>query len=263
MREILFGRRAVRECLRAGRRQAYRLLIAEGVRESDVLGEIVGLAERAPVPLQRVPRASLDQIANGGNPQGVALETARYPYADLDEILALAGSRGEPPFILLLDLLQDPQNVGTLLRTAAAVGVHGAVLQERRSAEITPAVANASAGAVEHLRIAQETNLARTMESLKTKGVWLMGLEAKGAERIDRAKLTGPLGLVVGSEGEGLRRLVREKCDFLVRLPMRGQIESLNAATAGSIALYYVWAARGFAGEREDRGPLIRANERR
>ncbi|MBI3360707.1 MAG: 23S rRNA (guanosine(2251)-2'-O)-methyltransferase RlmB, partial [Chloroflexi bacterium] len=159
MREILFGRNAVRECLRAGRRKVYRLVIAEGVREADVLGETVRLAERARVPVQRVPRDSVDQIAKGGGAQGIALEAEDYPYVDPGEILALAQSRGEPPFVLLLDLLQDPQNVGTLLRTAEAVGVHGVVLQERRSAEITPAVANASAGAVEHLLIARETNL--------------------------------------------------------------------------------------------------------
>lgn len=247
MREILFGRNAVRECLRAGRRKVYRLLIAEGVRETDVLGEIVRLAERARVPIKHVPRDSVDQIAQSGGAQGVALEADDYPYADPGDILALAQSRGEPPFVLLLDLLQDPQNVGTLLRTAEAVGVHGVVLQERRSAEITPAVANASAGAVEHLLIARETNLVRVMETLKAEGMWLAGLETTGGERIDRANLKGPLGLVVGSEGEGLRRLVRERCDFLVSLPMRGKIESLNAATAGAIALYRVWEARGFA----------------
>ena len=156
--------------------------------------------------------------------------------------------------MLVLDLLQDPQNAGSLLRAAEAAGAHGALVQERRSVEITPAVVNASAGAVEHLLVARETNLARAMEKLKARGLWLAGLDAAEGERIDRANLAGPLGLVVGSEGEGLRRLVRSKCDVLVRLPMRGQVASLNAATAGAVALYYAWQARGFAGEKENKG---------
>lgn len=254
MREILYGRNAVRECLRAGRRQMYRLFIAEGVRRADTvgaIGEIVQAAERRRLPVQTAPRDSLDQAAHGGNPQGVALETSGYPYAELDAIVAAAQARGEPPFILLLDLLQDPQNAGALLRAAEAVGAHGAVLQYRRTVEITPAVVNASAGAVEHLLIARETNLARAMDQLKERGLWLAGLAADGDTRIDQADLKGPLGLVVGSEGQGLRRLVREKCDLLVRLPMRGRVASLNAATAGAVGLYFAWKARGYTGAIE------------
>jgi 23S rRNA (guanosine2251-2'-O)-methyltransferase len=276
MREIIYGRNAVRECLRAGRRQFFRLILAEGLRQTDRagagpprpgpgardgvregrapgVGEILRAAERRRLPVQTAPRASLDQSATapGGNPQGVALEVSGYPYAALGDIIALARSRGEPPFILLLDLLQDPQNAGALLRAAEAVGAHGAVLQDRRSVEITPAVVNASAGATEHLLIARETNLARAMDQLKEHGLWLTGLDADGETRLDQADLSGPLGLVIGSEGEGLRRLVREKCDRLVRLPMRGNVASLNAATAGSVALYYAWEARGFRGAVE------------
>jgi 23S rRNA (guanosine2251-2'-O)-methyltransferase len=165
----------------------------------------------------------------------------------VDEALALGDQRGEPPFLLLLDLLQDVQNVGALLRVAEAVGMHGIILQERRAAAITPAVVRASSGAVEHLLIAQVTNLVQTMRKLKEAEIWLAGLDmGEGTLRYDQADLRGPLGLVVGNEGEGLRRLVRETCDFTIRLPMRGQIASLNAATAGSVVLYAAWQARGF-----------------
>jgi 23S rRNA (guanosine2251-2'-O)-methyltransferase len=168
--------------------------------------------------------------------------------------MAYARSVGQPPFLLLLDLLQDVQNVGTLLRTAEAVGVHGVIIQHRRAADITPAVVNASSGAVEHLQIAQVTNLVQTIKTLKDEGVWLVGLDlGDDAVRYDQANLKGPMGLVVGSEGHGLRRLVRETCDFIISLPMQGQIESLNAAVAGSLALYATWQARGFAVNRSHR----------
>jgi len=246
--EILYGRRPVYESLRAARRAASRLTLAEGAKESGVLADILQLAGERGLPVKHAPRQTLDQRAEGRNHQGVLLETGPYPYADLEFLLALATERNEPPFVLLLDLLQDVQNVGTLMRTADAVGVHGVVLQERRGASITPAVVRASSGAVEHLAVARVTNLVRAMETLREADVWLAGLDAgPDALRIDQANLTGGLGVVVGSEGEGLRRLVRESCDFLVRLPMRGQVASLNAATAGSVVLYTAWGARGFS----------------
>jgi 23S rRNA (guanosine2251-2'-O)-methyltransferase len=168
-----------------------------------------------------------------------------YPYVEVEAMLALARERNEPPLLLLLDCLQDPQNLGTLLRTAEVVGVHGVVIPRHRAAEITPAVSNASAGSVEHLLIARVTNLVRTMEELKEKGVWIAGLEnLPEAQDYHEAGLSMPLALVVGSEGRGLSRLVRERCDLWIRLPMRGHIDSLNAAVAGSIALYEVWQQR-------------------
>jgi 23S rRNA (guanosine2251-2'-O)-methyltransferase len=213
-------------------------MLAEGVRQTDVIGQIVSLAERAGVPVQRVARLDLDRLGDVHH-QGVALETSTYPYVALDDVLDAARSRGEPPLLLLLDLLQDPQNVGSLLRTAEAVGVHGAVIQRRRAVGVTPAVVSASAGAVEHLLVAQETNLAGAIERLKVEGVWVAGLEDwRDAQLYCEADLSGPLALVVGSEGEGLRRLVRERCDFLLRLPMHGQVTCLNAAVAGSVVLY-------------------------
>lgn len=244
MREILYGRHAVYESLRAGRRKPYKLTLAEGVRQTDVVGQIVFLAEQAGVTVSRTERRYLDHLGHVHH-QGVTLETSEYPYSSLDEILAVAQSRPEAPLLLLLDLLQDPQNAGSLLRTAEAVGVHGVVIQRRRAVGITPAVVHASAGAVEHMLVAQVTNLAETIGLLKARDVWVAGLEAaRGAQQYDQADLSGPLALVVGSEGEGLRRLVRTRCDFLLQLPMHGQVTSLNAAVAGSVVLYEVLRQR-------------------
>ncbi|MEA3342459.1 MAG: 23S rRNA (guanosine(2251)-2'-O)-methyltransferase RlmB [Chloroflexota bacterium] len=238
MRETLYGRNAVRESLRAGRRKAHRLLLAEGVRQTDIVGQIVSLAKQAGAAVQRVERRKLDRLGDIHH-QGVALETSRYPYSSLDDILTLAQSRGEPPLLLLLDLLKDPQNVGSLARTAEAVGVHGMVIQRRRAVGVTPAVVHTSAGAVEHVLVAQETNLVRVIESLKERNVWVAGLEAaRDAQLYHQADLNGALALVVGSEGQGLRRLVRERCDFLLQLPMLGRVTSLNASVAGSVVLY-------------------------
>jgi 23S rRNA (guanosine2251-2'-O)-methyltransferase len=244
MREILYGRNAVCESLRAGQRKPYKLVLAEGVRQTDTVGQIVFLAERAEVPVTRTERRNLDRIGDI-NHQGVALETSEYPYRSLDQVLARAQARDESPHLLLLDLLKDPQNVGSLLRTAEAVGVHGVVIQQRRAVGITPAVVQASAGAVEHLWVAQVTNLVDAIRRLKAHNVWVAGLEAaRGAQQYDQVDLRGPLALVVGSEGEGLRRLVRDRCDFLLSLPMCGQVTSLNAAVAGSIVLYEAWRQR-------------------
>lgn len=238
MLETLYGRNGVCESLRAGRRKPYKLILAEGIRQTDVVNQIVSLAERAGVPVSRTERRNLDRLGNVHH-QGVALETSEYPYSSPDDILATAQACDRAPLILLLDLLQDPQNAGSLLRTAEAVGVYGVVMQQRRAVGVTPAVVHASAGAVEHLLVAQVTNLVDTIGRLKAHDVWVAGLEAlRGAQLYHEADLRGPLALVVGSEGEGLRRLVRERCDFLLQLPMLGQVNSLNASVAGSVVLY-------------------------
>ncbi len=247
MRETLYGRQAVRESLRAGRRQPYALLLAEGIVESPIIEEIIALAKKKRVPIKYLSRREMEGYVGAVNAQGVALEASGYPCADLDEMFDLAQRRREKPLLLLLDLLQDVHNVGSLLRTAEAVGVHGVIIQGRRAAGITPAVVNTSSGAVEHLLIAKVTNLSRTIEQLKGEEMWIAGLEdVYGAKPYTEADLTVPLGLVVGSEGNGLRRLVRDRCDILLSLPMRGQINSLNAAIAGSIALYEVLRQRGW-----------------
>jgi len=248
MRELLYGRNAVRECLRAGRRTVYKVLLAEGVKESGTVADILNTARGRGIVPQRVERRQLDGLGDV-NHQGVAAEVEPYPYSDPEEMLMVAKERGESPLLLLLDCLQDPQNLGTLLRTAEAVGVHGVIIPKRRAVAVTPAVVNASAGAVEHLFIARVTNLVQAMERLKAADVWVAGLEdVPEAQLYHRADLNIPLALVVGSEGAGMRRLVRERCDFLIRLPMRGRISSLNASVAGSIALYEIWRQRGSDG---------------
>lgn len=246
-REFLYGRRSALEALRAGRRTIKRVVLSDGAADADALKEFMEQARAMRIAVESTRRQWLDDQTRGGNHQGVVLEVSEYPYVEVEDMLMLAQDRGEPPLLLLLDLIQDVQNVGTLLRTAEAVGVHGVILQERRAAEITPAVVNASSGAVEYLQIAQVTNLVQTIRALKDQEVWIVGLDVgEDAIRYDQAKLRGPLGLVVGSEGHGLRRLVRETCDFIISLPMRGKIESLNASVAGSITLYAAWQARGF-----------------
>ncbi len=235
MREWITGRNPVFEILQTRRRQIFRLLVASGTEEKGKLVEILAHAAKRRIPLQRVPRQQLDALGEGH--QGVALEVSGYPYADYSDILKRAHQRQETPLILLLDMLQNPQNLGTLLRTAEAAGAHGVIIPPRRAAGITPAVVHASAGATEHLLVAQ-MNLAQAIDLLKSAGIWVIGLAGEATRSIQQAPLDAPLALVVGNEGEGMRTLVAKKCDMLVNLPMRGQIESLNAAVAGSIALY-------------------------
>lgn len=241
MKEWITGRNPVYEVLRARRRQLFRLYIATGVEEKGRLAEIIQLAGARKVPVSRVQRGQLDSLSGGDSQshQGVALEVSGYPYSTLPDIIGRAEERQQPPFILALDLLQNPQNLGTIFRTAEAVGVHGVLIPPRRAAGVTPSVVHASAGASEHLLVAQ-VNLAQALEGLKKDhGVWVMGLEGgPDAQSYDSVRLDGPLALVVGNEGEGMRDLVRRTCDLLISLPMLGHIESLNAAVAGSIVLY-------------------------
>lgn len=242
MKEFLYSRNAVYETLRARRRQVFSLLLAEGLQPSDKLTHIVKLAQERKCKVEMTPRARLDKIHP--NHQGVVLEASAYPYADLTDIFEQAEQRAEPLFVLLLDTLNDPQNFGALLRTAEAVGVHGVVIPLARTVEVTPAVVNASSGASEHLRIAR-ANLHQAILELKQASAWVVGLEG-GDDATDagQVRLDGALGLVVGSEGEGMRPLTRKSCDLLMKLPMRGHIQSLNAAVAGSVALYLAYLAR-------------------
>jgi len=247
--EFIYGHWAVMEALRAGRRSIEQLLVTETVEAKGLVAEILATAAERGVPVHRVPRRIIDDLAQGANHQNMALRVGTYPYADLDDVMALSKQRSEKPLILILDLLKDPQNVGALLRVADAVGVHGVVLQERRGVAVTPAVVNASSGAVEHLNIVQVTNLVNAMRDLKSQDVWMVGLDiGQNVPPIDKTDLNMSLGLVLGSEGEGLRRLVRDTCDLLLALPMRGSVASLNVATVGSVALYAAWQARGWEG---------------
>jgi 23S rRNA (guanosine2251-2'-O)-methyltransferase len=239
----LYGRHAVLESLRAGRRGFRRLWLADGGRDAPILREIIEAAKAANVSNQTAPREAFDAVSL--HAQGAALETGDYPYAAIDDMLALAARRGEKPLILILDTLQDPQNLGSLIRTADAVGAHGVVIPDRRSAAVTPAVVNASAGAVEHLLVAQVVNLAREIDALKMQDVWIAALQDDPrATDLYATDLRGGLALIVGNEAEGVGRLLRDKADYLVKLPMRGKIASLNAAAAGTVALYEVLRQR-------------------
>lgn len=245
MKELLYGRNVVLEALRASRRQFYEVILADGARERDNVAHILSLCRKRGIRVERIPRRSLDEMSGHGHHQSVVASVSSYPYAEITDVLAGARASGEQPLLLLLDSLHDPQNLGTLLRAAEAVGVHGVAIPRRRSAQITPAVSKASSGAVEHLNIASVSNLAQTMRTLKKEGVWIVGLEnVPEAQYYRDADLDRSLALVVGSEGKGLSRLVRERCDFLIRLPMSGRVSSLNAAVAGSIALYEAWEQR-------------------
>ncbi len=249
MPEFLYGHWAVIEAMRAGKRHLEALMIHERAEKRGAVGEVISMAEELHLPVQRVQRRILNDLANDGNHQGLVLRVGAYPYCDLEDIMTAAARLGEKPLILLLDLLKDPQNVGSLIRVSDAVGAHGIVIQERRSVAVTPAVVNASSGAVEHMSVAQVPNLVNAMKELKDQDVWLVGLDVgPNIPPLDKTDLNMSLGLVMGSEGEGLRRLVRDTCDLLLTLPMRGQVGSLNVATAGAIALYSAWGARNWEG---------------
>jgi 23S rRNA (guanosine2251-2'-O)-methyltransferase len=247
MRELIYGRNAVHECLRAGRREVFKLLVAEGAQEKGTLAQSLQLASASGkrIPIQRVPRAQLERVSEGN--QGVVAEVSGYPYVSLDDLLiSTTHLPTRAPLFLVLDCIQDPQNLGALLRTAEAVGVSGVLIAEHRAAGITPAVVHAASGATEHVRIARVTNITRALQTLKESDVWIVGLEdAPGARDYIASDLRGPLAIVVGSEGQGIRRLVRETCDVLVKLPMHGTVTSLNAAVAGSIVLYETLRQRG------------------
>ena len=247
--EILTGRNSVREALLARRRDVRRVVLAEGVVQKGTITQILQLCDELRVPVSRANRRELDRLGGDPKHQGIAAQVSSYPYVSLATVLALAHQREELPFLLALDLVQDPQNVGSLLRTAEAVEVHGVLLPARRSAQITPAVSRASAGAVEHLLVCSVTNLVRALRDLKSRGIWAVGVEDHPSAKDYRlADLDLPLVLVLGSEGRGMRRLVAQECDLLLRIPMRGRINSLNVTVAGSILLYQAWNARQSGG---------------
>jgi 23S rRNA (guanosine2251-2'-O)-methyltransferase len=244
MPEYVWGRNPVLETLHSAR-QVKRILLAEGQREAPALASILQEAEQRHIPVEVVPRARLDQISHGAVHQGCIALVGERKYVTVDDILAYAARKNEAPFLLILDAIQDVNNLGSLIRTAEAAGVHGVILPEHRAAEVNATVVKTSAGATEHLLIAQVTNLTRTIDHLKQQNIWVIGLAAEAQTLYHQANLTGPLALVVGNEGKGISRLVREHCDLLVKLPMHGHINSLNAAVAGSIAVYEALRQRG------------------
>ncbi|HEY3117722.1 MAG TPA: 23S rRNA (guanosine(2251)-2'-O)-methyltransferase RlmB [Chloroflexota bacterium] len=241
MSSYIAGRNASLEALKAGTRVRHVLIDASRGSSPD-LREVLEAAKTRGIPVSPVPTAQL--VAIHPRHQGVAVEVEVFAYTPLVELRQAVRAAGAEALILALDQVQDPQNLGTLLRTALAVKVTGVLLPAHRGAGVTPAVSRSSAGAVEHLRICLVPNLARALSDLKDDGLWIFGLDVQGGVPIDEADLTGPLAIVVGSEGTGLGRLIRERCDVLVTLPMAGPMNSLNAAVAGSIALYDVFRRR-------------------
>ena len=234
--DVLVGRYAVTEALKSGR-GINKLWIASGDREGSV-SEIAALAKERGIVVQYVERAKIEALAGGHRHQGVLAYVAPVPYAELDDILKAAEEKGEAPFLVLLDELEDPHNLGALLRTADATGVHGILIPKRRSVSLNATVAKTSAGAVEYVPVARIGNIAQTLKKLKEKGFWVAGADMDGEKAYYEADLTGPLVLVVGSEGRGMSRLTKEACDFIVSMPMVGRINSLNASVAGSILMY-------------------------
>ena len=234
--DVLVGRNAVTEALKSGR-GINKLWIASGDREGSV-SEIAALAKERGIVMQYVERAKIESFAGGHRHQGVLAYVAPVPYAELDDILKAAEAKGEAPFLVLLDELEDPHNLGALLRTADATGVHGILIPKRRSVSLNATVAKTSAGAVEYVPVARIGNIAQTLKKLKEKGFCVAGADMDGEKAYYEADLTGPLVLVVGSEGRGMSRLTKEACDFIVSMPMVGRINSLNASVAGSILMY-------------------------
>ncbi len=243
MADYIWGRDPVLEALRS-RRRVHRILVAQGPQDA-ALTQVLDQARRAGVPIEPSPRRKLDELSRGANHQGIIALAAPRQYAEIDDVFARAAAQEEPPLVLVLDAIQDVQNLGSLIRTAEAVGAHGVIIPEHRAAGLTPAVDKTSAGAVELIPVVRVANISRTLDDLKKRGLWCIGLEGDAETDYDKANLEGPIALVVGNEGQGITRLVRDHCDLLVRIPMRGRVRSLNAAVAGSVVLYEIWRQRG------------------
>lgn len=239
--DLIMGRNTVLEALRS-ERDIHKIWVAEGATKGQIQ-QVVAVAKENKVLVQIVPKKKLDQMVEG-NHQGVIAQVAAYQYAEIDEIFSLAAKKQQDPFMLLLDELEDPHNLGSILRTADAAGVHGIIIPKRRSVGLTATVAKASTGAIEHIPVVRVTNLSRTIEELKERGVWIAGTDAKGSRDYREMDASIPLAIVIGSEGKGISRIVKEKCDFLYHLPMVGHVTSLNASVAASLLMYEVYRKR-------------------
>ncbi|MCP8618065.1 23S rRNA (guanosine(2251)-2'-O)-methyltransferase RlmB [Salirhabdus salicampi] len=243
--EWIVGRNPVMETLKSDR-SVNKVFILDNMKPQ-AAQQIQRLARDRGVLVQKVPRKKLDQI--GKQHQGVAASIAAYQYAELDDLFQRASSEGEEPFFVILDELEDPHNLGSIIRTADAVGAHGIIIPKRRSVQLTQVVAKTSTGAIEHIPVARVTNLSRTIDELKDRNVWVVGTDATGKEDYRQMNGDMPIALVIGSEGKGMSRIVKEKCDWLVRLPMVGKVTSLNASVAASLLMYEVFRKRHTIGE--------------
>ncbi len=235
MEDKIIGRNPVLEAIRSGR-TVEKILIKKGRYEGSI-APIIKKAKEAKIIIQEVDRAKLDMLAGGGNHQGVIAYVSAYEYSSVNDILSGAKEKGEAPFVIICDRITDPHNLGAIIRTANCVGAHGVIIPKRGSAGLTEAVAKTSAGAVEYTPVAKVTNIANTIDDLKKSGMWIAGADMDGEEMYN-IDLKGSLGLVIGSEGEGISRLVKEKCDFVASIPMNGSIGSLNASVAAGVLMY-------------------------
>lgn len=234
----LEGRNSVLEAIRAGR-SINRILVSKGEKEGSI-NQIIALARQSHIVIQEVDRSKLDEMSETHAHQGIIALTSAKDYVEVDDILKAAADSGRPPFIVILDGITDAYNLGSILRTSNAAGVHGVIIPKRRAIGLTSAVSKASAGAIEYVPVARVTNIAQTIEYLKTKDIWVAGTDSSGERPYYEHDLTGGIAIVIGSEGEGMGKLVREACDFTVSIPMLGEISSLNAAVAGAIVIYDV-----------------------
>ena len=240
----IYGRNAVSETLKSGR--SIEKMFVDKPPYQGSLQMIVAKAKEMRIPIQVCDREKLNELAQGGHHQGVVVQCAATEYVDVEDILKKAEEKGEAPFLLLLDGIEDPHNLGAIIRTAHQAGAHGVIIPKNRAAGLTATVARVSAGALAYLPVAQVTNLARTMEELKKEGLWFACADMDG-DVLYRQDLKGPLGLVIGSEGSGVSQNVKKHCDFVVSIPMAGQIDSLNASVAAGILMYEVVRQRNYA----------------
>jgi 23S rRNA (guanosine2251-2'-O)-methyltransferase len=248
--EQIEGRNPVLEALRAGH-EINKIYALKGEATGSIKS-ILGLAARKRIPVNFVEPQVLEKMATTRNHQGVIAQAASWKYASVEQILGRADQKGEPPLVLLLDGVEDPQNLGSIIRTAEAAGAHGIIIPERRAAGLSVAVSRASAGAIEYVPVARVTNLTRTIEDLKKAGLWFSAAEMTGKFEFHQANLEGPIGLVIGGEGNGISRLVAEHCDQSISLPMWGQVNSLNVAVATGIALYEIRRQRRLGENRRE-----------
>ncbi|CAG7647522.1 Putative TrmH family tRNA/rRNA methyltransferase [Paenibacillus solanacearum] len=238
MEEFIGGKHSVLEALRSGR-TINKIWIAEQAQKQ-LTQPIIAEAKQNGVIVQFADKRKLDQMAAGVQHQGVVAQVAAYEYVEVEDLLAKAAEKGEQPFLLILDEIEDPHNLGSILRSADCTGVHGVIIPKRRSVGLTAAVSKTSAGAVEYVPVARVTNLAQTIEQLKELGLWIAGTDVDAKQHVYATNLNLPIAIVIGNESKGVGRLIKEKCDFLLKLPMFGQINSLNASVAASVLMYEV-----------------------
>lgn len=236
MEDLVYGRNSVIELLES-ERTVNKVFILKGEKHGSIR-KIIDMAKRKGLVVSEVNKAKLDELTDNKNHQGVAAFTTPYNYVDVDDILARAKERNEKPLIVIAERIEDPHNLGAMIRSAECMGVHGIIIPKRRAVGITETVAKVSAGAIEHMLVSRVNNINDTIEYLKEKGVWIIGTDASGRDNIDKVDLKDSVAIVIGSEGEGMSRLTRERCDILARIPMKGKVTSLNASVSCGMILY-------------------------